>query len=661
MEEKRAGRHPVPASPSRRRVPPTGFTSGGATGSGSVSRRARASLSRREAFPGEGVLPGGHQHGGGEGHLPAKQENVAVIGSVRLTAPEGTDGDITGRVADVAAHGNYAYLTAFRAADCRGGGAWIVDMTDPTAPAEVGFLPTTDGVYAGEGAQVITPEHGAYAGRQLFIHQNETCDAAMAEGTGKPRFRGGINIWDVTDPHDPVLLAEHVGDTDGPGAPNPHDVHSMFAWNSHLDERVYVVLVDTAESEDLDIMDMTDPTSPVMVNDALDLFALFGVGQGNPPHLGSIFSHDMMVYRRGNRYVMAVGYWDGGYVLLDVTDPAPGKVTLIANWEFPEFDDQRLLHGERIPPEGNAHQSEFAPDYDFLLGADEDFSPFGFVFTSDAFAGERRAIEASFTPPIATLPGRTMSGEIVHVGRGCPADPRTGSTDGDPLLGDPEGRIALIQPGACRFDHQVARVQQAGAVGAIVYGPAGDESLILMGGDNPVTMPDGTVVEVTIPAVFVQNSTGVLLRDGAGPVRATAEASFTGWGYVRLFRTEVPGAVGAAGSIEQVDTYAIPEAQDPDFGTGFGDLSVHEVATDPRPGTNLAYFSYYAGGFRVAEYGDDGLTEVGAFIDEGGSNFWGVEVHEHPDGQHYVLASDRDYGLYILQYTGTIAGGNRET
>jgi hypothetical protein len=74
---------------------------------------------------------------------------------------------------------------------------------------------------------------------------------------------------------------------------------------------------------------------------------------------------------------------------------------------------------------------------------------------------------------------------------------------------------------------------------------------------------------------------------------------------------------------------------------------VHEVALDPNPGRKLAYVSYYAGGFRVLEYGTGGLKEVGAFIDEGGNNFWGVEVHKIA-GQQYVLASDRDFGLYHL-------------
>ena len=78
-------------------------------------------------------------------------------------------------------------------------------------------------------------------------------------------------------------------------------------------------------------------------------------------------------------------------------------------------------------------------------------------------------------------------------------------------------------------------------------------------------------------------------------------------------------------------------------------MSVHEVAIDPTE--NLAYFSYYSAGFRVARYSDAGLEEVGVFIDEGGNDFWGVDILER-DGNIYVLASDRDFGLYILEYTG---------
>jgi hypothetical protein len=110
-----------------------------------------------------------------------------------------------------------------------------------------------------------------------------------------------------------------------------------------------------------------------------------------------------------------------------------------------------------------------------------------------------------------------------------------------------------------------------------------------------------------------------------------------------------------ARTLQQVDAYAVREALDPRYATGFGDLSVHEVATDPdRP--NLAYLSYYNAGFRVIRFDRGGIREVGRFIDEGGNDFWGVEVHTLPGkGRRFgklVLASDRDYGLYIFKYTG---------
>jgi len=108
----------------------------------------------------------------------------------------------------------------------------------------------------------------------------------------------------------------------------------------------------------------------------------------------------------------------------------------------------------------------------------------------------------------------------------------------------------------------------------------------------------------------------------------------------------------SAGKMAELDTYAIPEAHDPAFASGFGDLSVHEVATSQADATpQRLYFSYYSGGFRVADIENGEIVEKGHFIDKGGSNFWGVEVFES-GGEEYVAASDRDFGLYIFRYTG---------
>jgi hypothetical protein len=119
---------------------------------------------------------------------------------------------------------------------------------------------------------------------------------------------------------------------------------------------------------------------------------------------------------------------------------------------------------------------------------------------------------------------------------------------------------------------------------------------------------------------------------------------FDGWGYMHLYRNDGP-------DLTAVDHFAIAEAMDEDFAFDFGDLSVHEFATDPQ--VNLAYSSYYAGGLRVMRFGDTGLQEAGKFIDQGGNNFWGVEAVNHPAAGRLIALSDRDFGLYLARYTGT--------
>ena len=144
--------------------------------------------------------------------------------------------------------------------------------------------------------------------------------------------------------------------------------------------------------------------------------------------------------------------------------------------------------------------------------------------TSNAFAGKRPASIALFAPKPTF---NTFAGEVVSVGRGCPAGSISPGSPEDPYL-DPTGnpvnpanKIALIERGACLFNNKVARAQLAGASGVIVYNSAaGGEALIVMGGPNPVMLPDGTVVNITIPATFVQRSTGLLLKNGTPPVTA---------------------------------------------------------------------------------------------------------------------------------------------
>jgi hypothetical protein len=65
----------------------------------------------------------------------------------------------------------------------------------------------------------------------------------------------------------------------------------------------------------------------------------------------------------------------------------------------------------------------------------------------------------------------------------------------------------------------------------------------------------------------------------------------------------------------------------------------------------------------VVRFNTKGISEVGRFIDQGGNGFWGVFPIGDESGGHgysgpiagenpFVLASDRDFGLYIFRYTG---------
>ena len=114
----------------------------------------------------------------------------------------------------------------------------------------------------------------------------------------------------------------------------------------------------------------------------------------------------------------------------------------------------------------------------------------------------------------------------------------------------------------------------------------------------------------------------------------------------------VYGNTPVGGRFPELDTVAIDEAHDPAFAVGFGDLTVHEVATHPEDASR-AYLSYFAGGPRAIQIQCAGATscelvETGGYLDENGTNFWGVETFVR-DGETIILGSDRDSGLWVFR------------
>ena len=597
------------------------------------------------AHPGHGLIDDGeidsaveaaHQHGHVDGHLPAGSESVSLIGSLDLNPPEGG-------IADVAVLGNTAYLNAWQPY-CPKAGTHVVDISDPASPKKIGFLPANKNSYPGEGAQAIHVDTRYFSG-DLFFSNNEPCDST------KP-YDGGMNIWNVTNPSRPTVVARGVGDWDriDPRVQHPGTAasqsHSVFAWDAGA--RAYAVLVDNEEATDVDIMDITQPWAPKIAAE-YDLNEKFPWIIQEDLGDAASFLHDMVVKNIGGRYIMLLSYWDGGYVTMDVTDPK--NASYISDSDFGNPDPEAAESDLTVKPEGNAHEAEFSKDNDFIVAADEDFSPYAVIPRNTSENKEFQATQGSNTPQVDA--DTSLAGDTVFVGQACDADAAVPAAPTTPS----GSQIALVERGVCPFTEKIGNVEAAGGYeGAIVFNRQGSD-----GCSDLLNMS----VEGGIPALFVGRDVGWDLMDLSGyddaacrtgtqatPASLTlgtvgdavdVSAVFDGWGYVHLYANN-------AGKMTELDTYAVPEAHDPAYASGSGDLSVHEVAMSTTDNT-LAYFSYYAAGFRVARIEGGELVEKGHFIAEGGNNFWGVEVWHH-GGNEYVLASDRDAGLYIFEYTG---------
>jgi hypothetical protein len=380
--------------------------------------------------------------------------------------------------------------------------------------------------------------------------------------------------------------------------------------------------------------------------------------------LVQIFLHDIVVKNINGNWIMLLSYWDGGFVQLNVNDPA--NPTLIGDTDYTNPDPELLASaGVSLLPEGNGHQAEFTADNQYFIGTDEDFAPYGatqFEIADGPFAGTYPSVLVPGAAPIIMLDDQLLNGPVVYGGYGCPASapiPSPSSIPGyESSLLPGEEKILVLQRGPVN--------DPSAPEGACFPGEkaheavlAGWEAVLLVqhhfGTENPPFCGSGAFVDVIVgvctnheayhklfntPVSFGPYPDGPAIGTVGSKIAATA--AFDGWGYVHLFRNTLSG-----GKFAELDTFAIPEAHDEAFAVGFGDLTVHEVATHPTD-PSRAYLSYYAGGLRALQIRGTALVETGGYLDPAGNNFWGVEVFVR-DGCTYIAGSDRDSGLWLFR------------
>ncbi len=609
------------------------------------------------------VSSGKVQHGGTDGHLPASSRNVALVGKLKLTEKEGG-------IADVGYYGDYAYLNAWNP-ECasRGGsgaGVHVVDISDPANPDKVGFLPAEPNSYPGEGISVVR-----FGSSVLLVHNNEPCNASQPAVSG-------VSVWNVTNPLKPVKLGQFGDTTPAVARQTYHTTHSVqaFVWQG----KAYAVAQDSQDLKDVDIFDIT----PTLQGGQATLVAEMGLedwpgAQGSFANGDTVTHHDMQQQVIGGRNMLAVSYWDAGQVLLNIDNPASPVFVTDSDYATPD-----PVFPQFTTAEGNSHQSSFSRDGKFLISTDEDFSPSRTLFevTSGPNAGQYGAGEFGWTVPLDTAyPSGFSSAKTVWGGSGCVEDLNSNGVSDRaevPSSASSGADVVVFSRGSCFFSIKVESGQLAGYKVVLVgqshggtrngllpdsftcgakghqFTPTvsalciGHRAMHRLFGDAPAySPPEGYAAGGDMPAI------GTL---GAGIKASTV---FDGWGYSHLHdatRADLP----------DIDQYIIPEAADPAYKSGYGDLTVHEVQTDPR-GNYLAYFSYYSAGLRVTSFGADGIKEVGHYIAPGGNDFWGIEpvcagqctLNDKDRGRGrdnakrpLLLVSDRDSGLWILRYTG---------
>lgn len=565
-------------------------------------------------------------------------KNLSVMGRGERLATDVTT--------DVWAYDGYAYTGTFSTlcSDGEGGdesGIWVWDVRNKTKPTKVGVIESLVGTKAND-VKVASMNSG-----DILVLSNEIC------GDGGV---GGVDVYDVSDPENPVRQSRIVVDDANVALREAFEVADVGVHNMYLftqGDRDYVGVSGEADFGNFQIFDITDPTSPELVStwgpenaefaDELASFGLSSFAEGDLDFWldegfdllveadGWLFNgfgasanrimHDLYVTDDGTQAY--VNFWDAGMVLLDISDPA--DPVYVSTAIAPDSEDGEV----------NSHSVWPTADGSVVVEGEEDFAPYESIFTVEG-VGDFEATPGSINP------SGEVNGPTVYVGLAC---------DGDPLpTATADGQVALIQRGVCAFTEKGLNVTGAGYDAMVVFNDqARGDALVAMGGDP-----------VEIPGVFVGHSTGLAIMNAASaddlvigdPGRDVSTTQvWNGWSGLRLWDYSDP-ANPVLASTFNTQCSALEDASGCMEG---GTYSVHNVIVEG----DLAYVSWYYDGVVVVDISDPyNPVEVARYHERGDAfeaqnagaqDVWGI--YKEPKSP-WIYASDRNGGLYVLKAFG---------
>jgi hypothetical protein len=536
----------------------------------------------------------------------------SATGTLRLAGSLALSPRDAGAHADIAVYNDLAIIGTWTGA-CAGLGAQIIDVSDVSNPQRLGRTPNH--------ANTSMEDMAA-----LRIGERDVLAIGLQRCGQSPGALAGLELIDITDPANPRQLSvfrtdEGVHELNVTVTPDgtplallaaPYNEYSTFDGDYQ------------DGLGDLLIIDLSDPTEPVLLSEwgvlgapELGPDTYYDTPQGSFP---DTLLHSVRANTDGT--IALLSYWDVGVILLDISDPAAPRYLGRTTYSPDE--------------EGNAHSTAITPDDQLLVVADEDFSPRKPMLTSSAFAGSRSGVWLPFTAPAP------ITGEIVALGRGCPADMDGGIVVEDAYVADPAGKVALIERGGCRLNYKVARAQQAGATAVIVAnGPVLQHRPDVTGNNATVPLPDGPLVRLTIPALLVARPVAREIAAAPAPATIQVDEAWSGWGGLRFFDILDPA------NPQPLSTFLTPNAATEGAGRR-GRYSAH----NPEIVGARVYASWYSDGVRALDISDPRTPrEIAAWTGEDApDDAPPVDIWSVVPSNGYLFASDRNYGLYILEW-----------
>ncbi len=151
--------------------------------------------------------------------------------------------------------------------------------------------------------------------------------------------------------------------------------------------------------------------------------------------------------------------------------------------------------------------------------------------------------------------GAGVTGDVVHIGRGCPAGSVAAGSPADPILANPSGKIALIDRGACSVSLKVDYAVDAGATGVIIglVAPGDAVSFSFGGGDSfaptlVIQQSLSTAIKARLSAAQVVNAS-ISPASSIPLVGSMASTSSRGPSALQTIKPEI-GAPGASTSAQ---------------------------------------------------------------------------------------------------------------